>query len=305
MVAFRSNTKIRKQRGEYVAALRVYEEALDIQLKSLGNSHPAVAVTISNIGLINYQTRNYTKALDLYQEALRIRRDAFGENNLEVASCKSLALHCGSLVSWNQSDSTVLVLSRFVSCLFAGLNSLGLVLFKLGLHDMAMQSFSESLRLRRELLGDSHRDVAIIIYNIATIYLEQGNDDEAMKCYRETLRVERLALGENHEDVLLTITYIAQVNQNKGDLQAALACYEDILMSLKRCRPDDHENIARTLNRMANIHLQNGHPGKVVELMTEASRRMLLAGLNVDELSLSGFHLYGFSRVHPEASAAA
>ena len=66
----------------------MYEEALEIQLKSLGNSHPAVAVTISNIGLINYQTRNYTKALDHYQEALRIRRDAFGENNLEVASCK-------------------------------------------------------------------------------------------------------------------------------------------------------------------------------------------------------------------------
>ena len=83
--------QIRKQRGEYAEALTVYEEALEIQLKSLGNSHPAVAVTISNIGLINYQTRNYTKALDHYQEALRIRRDAFGENNLEVASCKSIS----------------------------------------------------------------------------------------------------------------------------------------------------------------------------------------------------------------------
>jgi Tetratricopeptide repeat len=188
---------------------------------------------------------------------------------------------------------------------YPGLNSLGLVLFKIGLHDLAMQSFVESLRLRRELLGDTHRDVAIIIYNIATIFLEQGNDSEAMKCYRETLRVERLALGDDHEDVLLTITYIAQVNQNKGDLQAALACYEGILRSQKRSRPEDHESIARTLNRMANIHLQSGHPCKVVELMTEASRRMRLAGLGVDELSLSGFHLYGFSRVHPEASSAA
>lgn len=179
------------------------------------------------------------------------------------------------------------------------------MLFKLGLHDMAMQSFLESLRLRRELLGDTHRDVAIIIYNIATIFLEQGNDNEAMRCYRETLRVERMALGEDHEDVLLTITYIAQVNQNKGDLQAALTCYDDILKSQQRSRPDDHESIARTLNRMANIHLQNGHPGKVMELMIEATRRMRLAGRSIDELNLSGFHLYSFSRVHPEASPAA
>lgn len=195
----------------------------------------------------------------------------------------------------------------FHYCIFnhLGLNSLGLVLFKLGLHDMAMQSFLESLRLRRELLGDTHRDVAIIIYNIATIFLEQGNDNEAMRCYRETLRVERMALGEDHEDVLLTITYIAQVNQNKGDLQAALACYGDILRSQQRSRPGDHESIARTLNRMANIHLQYGHPKMVMELMTEATRRMRLAGRSLDELNLSGFHLYGFSRVHPEASAAA
>lgn len=135
--------------------------------------------------------------------------------------------------------------------------------------------------------------------------MEMGNEHEAMCCYRATLRVEQNALGEDHEDVLLTMTYIAQVNQNRGDLHAALACYEDILRSQKRSQPADHESIARTQHKMANIYLQTGHPGKVVKFMTEATRRMRLAGRTGEELTLHGFHIYGFSRVHPEASAAA
>ena len=132
----------------------MYKEALDIQVKSLGHSHPSIAVTLSNMGLIHYQNKSYSKSLDIYQEALRIRRDAYGdESHLDVAS---------------------------------SLNSIGLVLFKLGLHELAMQSFMESLKIRRELLGESHRDVAIILYNIATIHLERGDEDGALKCYKET-----------------------------------------------------------------------------------------------------------------------
>jgi hypothetical protein len=47
------------------------------------------------------------------------------------------------------------------------------------------------------ILGPDHRDVAILWYSIATLYLESGDDDRAINCYKETLRVERTALGEN------------------------------------------------------------------------------------------------------------
>jgi hypothetical protein len=48
------------------------------------------------------------------------------------------------------------------------------------------------------------RDVAILWYNIATIFLEIGEDDEAMKCYKETLHVERHVLEPDHHDVVLS-----------------------------------------------------------------------------------------------------
>jgi tetratricopeptide (TPR) repeat protein len=124
-----------------------------------------------------------------------------------------------------------------------------------------------------------------------------------MKCYRETLKIERLA--GDQEDVLLTLQYISQVHHQRGDLLEALKCYAEILSIQRTSRPDDHETIARTLSRMANVHLQNGNAAMVVETMTEAYRRMLIAGRSGEELPLSGFHLYGFAKVHPESAAAA
>ena len=267
--------QIFKQKGEYTNALKMYKEALDIQVKSLGQTHPSVAVTLSNMGLIHYQNRSYSKSLDIYQEALRIRRDAYGESHLDVAS---------------------------------SLNSIGLVLFKLGLHELAMHSFLESLKIRREILGEAHRDVAIILYNIATIHLERGDEEEAMKCYKETLRVERAALGPDHSDVILTLQYTAQVHQQRGELDEALGCYSEVMRIQQRNNNGANNDpaMARTLNNVANIYLQNGNTAQVVATMSEASRMMIRAGRSVDEeLRLSGFHLYGFAILHPEAAASA
>ena len=264
--------QIAKQKGEYHEGLKLYKEALDIQVKSLGQSHPSIAVTLSNMGLIHYQNKSYSKSLDIYQEALRIRRDAYGENHLDVAS---------------------------------SLNSIGLVLFKLGLHEMAMQSFVESLKIRRALLGDAHRDVAIILYNIATIHLERGDEEEAMKCYKETLKVERAALGPDHSDVILTLQYTAQVHQQRGELVDALNCLSEVLRIQRRNLNENDPSVARTLNSIANVHLQGGNAAGVVDSMAEAARIMSRAGRSDEELRLSGFHLYGFAILHPECAPCA
>jgi hypothetical protein len=84
---------------------------------------------------------------DVYQETLRIRRDNFGDDNLHVAST---------------------------------LNSIGLVLFKMELCELVIDSFARCLKIRRSLLGSVHRDVVITLYSIATVRLEAGNDDEGM-----------------------------------------------------------------------------------------------------------------------------
>eukprot|EP00957_Ditylum_brightwellii_P001967 151626-Ditylum_brightwellii.AAC.1 len=76
--------------------------------------------------------------------------------------------------------------------------------------DLALGAFMESLRIHQSVLGKSHCDVAIIMYNIATVYYESGDEDEAIKFYEETLQVEKAALGADHKDIALTLKHLGQ-----------------------------------------------------------------------------------------------
>jgi tetratricopeptide (TPR) repeat protein len=270
--------QIHKQRGNIPASLQLYEEALDLQRNTSAFPDPSAAVTLANIGLIHYQTKQYGVALEKFQEALLIRQE-LGEDNLDVASC---------------------------------LNSMGLVLFKLGLPEIALQRFIESLRIRRKLQGETHRDVATILHNIATIHLELGNDDGGIRCYRESLRIERCALGPHHDDILSTLECLGKVHQHRGELRQSLQCFQEALdIRRQRPRPQQADTrhtkmVVRTLNLIANLHLQLGDVGGAMASMSEAVRlARSIPTLSEDDVELSGYELYGFSKLHPEASAAA
>ena len=91
-----------------------------------------------------------------------------------------------------------------------------------------------SLRIRRKILGANHRgDVAILWYNIATIFFEIGEDDEAMKCYKETLRVERHALGPDHHDVVLSTSIF--LNTSGRPLRLSEKRMETFMLLSPRC----------------------------------------------------------------------
>lgn len=181
VVTLMNIAQIHRGRGNFADALEKYVEVHKLQVKSGGVNTLEVANTLSNMGLMQYQLKQYSASFDFYQEALRIQRDHFGDaDNLDIAST---------------------------------LNSIGLVLFNQNIYGLARGCFNDSLRIRKKLLGADHRDVAILWYNIATVFLETGDDDRAIQLYKETLRVERAALGEKHNDVILTLQHLGLVHQ--------------------------------------------------------------------------------------------
>ena len=279
--------QIYQHRGDHQQAVRMYHDALEIQRRTLGLQHSSVTATLSSIGLVTYQMGNYALALDVYQEVLRTRRDA--------------CLKAGT-------DDDLPVAST--------LNSIGLVLFKRGVHELAMSAFAEGLRIRRRLLGPDHRDVAIIVYNMATVQLEMGDEEEAMQAYRETLRIERAALGPDHEDVVLTMQHIGQVHQQRGDLRQALEYFEETLVIERRNRArrvaevtgSGTTTVARTLNHIGNMRLQRGHVSHAMEAYVESARLYNAKAAGADymtDLVVAGFNFYSLSKDHPEAAPVA
>ena len=67
--------------GRYSEAEPLYQQALELRKKLLGEEHPDVATSLNNLaGLYNNQGRN-SEAEPLYQEAIIIATKTLGENH--------------------------------------------------------------------------------------------------------------------------------------------------------------------------------------------------------------------------------
>ena len=61
-----------KNQGKYEEALAMYEKALSISLKKLGDDHPDVATTYNNMANSIQDQGKYDEALAMYEKALSI-----------------------------------------------------------------------------------------------------------------------------------------------------------------------------------------------------------------------------------------
>ena len=63
----------------------MYEKALSIKLKKLGDDHPDVATTYNNMALVYTKQGKYNEALAMYEKALSIRLKKLGDDHPRVA----------------------------------------------------------------------------------------------------------------------------------------------------------------------------------------------------------------------------
>lgn len=273
--------QIHKQKGAYSTAFKVYREVYAIHFETFGPDSMEVATTVSSMALMKYLVKDYQVSLNFYQEALRLHR----ERKLDMSSKQDLDTRDMDIAST--------------------LNSIGLVLFKMDYFDMAKDAFVECLNIRKRVLGEDHRDIAIMIYNLATIYLEKGEDHTAMKLYSESLRVERRALGAKHPEISCTLQHLGQMHQEKGELEKAVEYFQEAL-EIERMVLSTAEDSARLdatmasvcklLNLIGNIHLMCGRVDSMMKCFEEACNCGQHSG---EGLIIAGHNFYGLSRMHP------
>ena len=80
-------------RKQYAKAELLYQEALQIRKKALGEKHPDYANSLNNLGYLYMVRRRHADAEPLFLEAMRILKEALGEKHPKYAdSLMSLAL---------------------------------------------------------------------------------------------------------------------------------------------------------------------------------------------------------------------
>ena len=316
--------------GSFNKAAEVYDKGLVIERRVLEPCCVNVVVALSNIGQALMQQGDYRRALCRYTEAYAIlslqpEKDIkkLTETLIIIGQISNLlGNHTQAVKAFQEVVSMrKAALGDHVDVALA-LNYLGLLYFKRGSLDLAMQNFEESLRVRRSCTPNSTSgDIAVLSYNIGSIYLHRGDNERALKYYQDALDVERATYGHVHHDVAVTLQLIGKVYDKCGNYEEAIRYYTEALDIWKKCVESSEStdtttadsqrkfklNTARLLALIASVHLRQGNVEQMQQHLSDAHRIFRELGVPPEELkvAVAGFSLYELSLLHPHCAAAA
>ena len=100
----------------------------------------------------------------------------------------------------------------------------------------AIKSFTFSMELRKDCLGERHPMIASAQHNIAILLTKAGHFGKALEYYETSLASRRAALGGRHPEVAASLRHIAMAHRGMGNNKEAAKFLAQALDILK-CIP--------------------------------------------------------------------
>lgn len=235
--------------GEIEEAINFFLHSLsllqDQSLKSRADEGVTILQILHNIGNMQYRRGMYQDAIGTYNRALH---HAKSSTNRGTHSMLDLAatLNCLGVLHFHMPTADAgRALDLFYASLsiyrgVAGidfeskeiatvLNNIGRVHYMTGKYTEAFEFYSESLAMRRRILGEDQLDCAATICNAGQTLHQQGKLNKAMEYYQEFLIIAKKRLSMNHRDVGVILRCMAQIFHELNDHKKAVQLYEEAL----------------------------------------------------------------------------
>ncbi len=213
------------------------EQALAMRRQVLGEEHPEVAVTHSELGRVLWDLGRLPEAEAHARSALAIRQKVLGPTDPETATSMS---------------------------------DLGLLLRYKGDRAGAEALFRECLAVTRATRHGMHPDLGTALANLALTVNERGDHAAAEAMFREALVIGEASLGKGHPDIALRLTNLAGALRLGGKLAEAEAKAEEALSLSRPALGSDHPNVARQEVGLARVYLDQGRPTAAAALLLHA-----------------------------------
>ena len=211
--------------AQYDKALEYYQQTLLVRKLLFGDSHPDVAISYNNIGLVYDDLGDYVRALEYHQQSLAIKIQLYGDSHPDVA------------ISYN---------------------NIGLVYDDLGDYARALEYHQQSLAIWKQEYGESHPNVATSYNNIGNIYADQGEYARALEYCQKTLEIDKRIFGEVHPNVATSYNNIGYVYNAQGDYARALEYYQQSLVIWKQVYGESHPSVATSYDNIGLVYYSQG-----------------------------------------------
>ena len=227
-------------RGNLADAAPLYERAVAILTRSLGEAHPQTATALGDLGVLRSRQGRHAEAERLVRRALEIRTRTVGPRHPTMVDARS---------------------------------QLTAVLLREGRLDEAEHEQREVLRLVAELLGREHSAYAGSLGDLGDVMLARGRLDEAESMYRQAIDIRRPALGGETNSVALIVIALGEVHARRGDFAGADSLYRQALRVLRWQMTDEHREVRHVYGRLAALYEANGLRAEAVAFRDRAVLR--------------------------------
>jgi tetratricopeptide (TPR) repeat protein len=247
-------------KADYAKAEPLMRRALEIDEKSRGSDHPAVATRLNNLAQLLRETNRLAEAEPLMRRALAIDEASYGPDHPDVARpLNSLAL---LFRDTNRLAEAEPLMRRALAIDEASygpdhpdvaqcLNSLALLFQDTNRLAEAEPLIRRALAIDEQRYGPDHPNVAIRLSNLATLLLATNRLAEAEPLMRGALAIDGKSYGPDHPQVAIDLNNLAQLLRETNRLAEAEPLMRRALAIDEASYGPDHPDVAGLRNNVA------------------------------------------------------
>jgi tetratricopeptide (TPR) repeat protein len=203
----------------------LYQRAIPMFKRQMGDRHPYVADALANLGSIEQRRGRYQEAERYFREALELNKAWFGEESTVTAKSLTQVAAAQTL---------------------------------LGRHAEATQLLSRALAIQTGLLGPRDYRIALTLNTLAASMLALNRLDEAEVYARRCVELLKSTVGPTHLNTGITIGQVGRILLERGDLRAAEVELRDSIAIITRAVGADYLNVGFIRGLLGRALLRQG-----------------------------------------------
>lgn len=251
----------------YSRAQPLYEEAVAIREKCLGDGHPDTGKSLEKLAGLLTARGEFASARPLYERALAICETALGPNHPDVA--RSLNNLAESLCAQGDLAGARPLFERGLAICETAfgcehpftatcLNNLAGLRSSYGDHSEAQSLYERSLAIFEAIFGPEHPATATALDNLAGAHSAQGDNLGARPLYERALAIREHVFGLDHPETATSLNNLARLLSALGDQMKARPLYERAVAIFETALGPEHPATATGLDNLAGLLSAHG-----------------------------------------------
>jgi tetratricopeptide (TPR) repeat protein/CHAT domain-containing protein len=268
---------------QYFKAIKNFEKALEIRLRSLDLYNVQTSNTYHNLGMAYDEIGNYEKAIKNYEKALEIRLRSLDLYNVQTSNTyHNLGMAYDEIGNYEKAinnyrkalEIRIVSLDSFNIHTSNTFNNIGVSLYNMRQYNAAIYYYTKGLEIR--IINNDSNLISTSFNNLGNAYLSLGAFEKAIDFHYKSLELRKKNIAFKSQYLLgHSYTNLGNCFHNMGDKINAINYYSKALEYFKTTKNISKEkSISLLLNNMGEVYMELGEIKNSISLFLRSKSEM-------------------------------